>query len=142
MGQYHKLVNLDKKEIVHPYNLGLGAKQYEQTGENGSMSDALYLLVMTSPSRGGGDWESFADLSGRWVGDRVVILGDYTQDEDIPNYKNASKLYSEIETSEDWTDISDSVAVALGQVFGFEIDTEENGWRNRRQLEAHWMNKL
>jgi hypothetical protein len=142
MGQYHKLVNLDKKEIVHPYNLGLGAKQYEQTGDNGSISDAIYLLVMTSPARGGGDWESFADLSGRWVGDRVVILGDYTQDEDIPNYKNASKLYSEIETSEEWADISDSVAVALGQVFGFEIDTEENGWRNRRQLEAHWMNKL
>lgn len=142
MGQYHKLVNLDKKEIVSPYNLGLGAKQYEQTGDNGSISDALYLLVMTSPARGGGDWESFADLSGRWVGDRVVILGDYTEDEDIPNYPNASKLYSESATSEDWTDISDAVAVALGKVFGFEVDTAEGGWRTRKELAGHWMNTL
>jgi hypothetical protein len=142
MGQYHKLVNLDKKEMVHPYNLGLGAKQYEQTGDNGSLSDAIYLLVMTSPARGGGDWESFADLSGRWAGDRVVVLGDYTEDEDLPDIPNASKLYSESATSEDWTDISDEVAVALGKVFGFEIDTEENGWRTRNQLEAHWLNAL
>jgi hypothetical protein len=139
MGQYHKLVNLDKQEVVHPYNLGLGAKQYEQTGDNGSISDALYLLVMTSPARGGGDWESFSELSGRWVGDRVVVVGDYTEDKDIPNYENASKLYND---SEDWEDISDAVAVALGKVFGFEIDTEENGWRTRKQLEAHWLNKL
>ena len=142
MGQYHKLVNLDKKEMVHPYNLGLGAKQYEQTGDNGSLSDAIYLLVMTSPARGGGDWESFESLSGRWAGDRVVVLGDYTEDEDLPDIPNASKLYSESATSEDWTDISDEVAVALGKVFGFEIDTEENGWRTRKQLEAHWLNKL
>ena len=142
MGQYHKLVNLDKKEIVHPYNLGLGAKQYEQTGENGSMSDALYLLVMTSPARGGGDWESFENLSGRWVGDRVIVLGDYTEDKDIPNYANASKLYSESATSEDWKDISDEVAQALGKVFGFEIDTEETGWRTRKELAGHWLNAL
>jgi hypothetical protein len=142
MGQYHKLVNLDKKETVSPYSLGLGAKQYEQTGDNGSISDAIYLLVMTSPARGGGDWESFADLSGRWVGDRVVILGDYTEDEDIPNYPNASKLYSESATSEDWTDISDEVAVALGKVFGFEIETAEGGWRTRKELAGHWLNAL
>jgi hypothetical protein len=139
MGQYHKLINLDKKEQVEPYSLGLGAKQYEQTGENGSLSDALYLLVMTSPARGGGDWESFPELSGRWAGDRVVVLGDYTSDEDLPGYENASKLYHE---SEDWKDISDAVAVALGKVFGFEIDTEETGWRTRKELAGHWLNAL
>ena len=139
MGQYHRLVNLDKKEMVHPYNLGLGAKQYEQTGDSGSMGDALYLLVMTSPDRGGGDWELFPDLSGRWVGDRVVIVGDYTEDGDIPNYENASQLYHQ---SEDWEDISDRVAVALGKVFGFEIDTEEKGWRTRKELAGHFLNTL
>ncbi len=139
MGQYHKLVNLDRKEQVQPYNLGLGAKQYEQTGENGSLSDALYLLVMTSPARGGGDWESFPELSGRWAGERVIVLGDYTEDGDLPGYENASKLYHE---SEDWKDISDAVAIALGKVFGFEIDTEETGWRTRKELAGHWLNAL
>jgi hypothetical protein len=137
MGQYHKIVNLDKKEVVHPYNLGLGAKQYEQTGQNGSMSDALYLLVMTSPARGGGDWESFPALSGRWVGDRVVVLGDYTEDSDLKQYANFGKLYHQ---SEDWTDISDEVAQALGKVFGFEIDLEQTGWRDRKELADHWLN--
>jgi len=131
MGQYHKLVNIDKREVVHPYNLGLGAKQYEQTGEGGAMGDALYLLLMTSPSRGGGDWEEFAGLSGRWVGDRVVVVGDYTEDKDIPKYTNASKLYHD---SEDWKDISDAVAVALGKVFSFEINLAESGWRTRKEL--------
>ena len=137
MGQYHKLVNLDNKEVVHPYNLGLGAKQYEHTGENGSLSDALYLLVMTSPARGGGDWESFPELSGRWVGDRVVVLGDYTDDSDLNTYPNFGQVYNQ---SEDWTDISDEVAQALGKVFGFEIDLQQTGWRDRKELADHWLN--
>jgi hypothetical protein len=94
---------------------------------------------MTSPSRGGGDWESFDGLSGRWAGDRVVVLGDYTEDQDLPGYENASKLYSQ---SYDWTDLSDEVAVALGKVFGFEVDTAEGGWRTRKELAGHFMNTL
>lgn len=116
MGQYHKLINLDKREQVNPYPLDLGAKQYEQTGTAADFGDALYLLLMSSPNRGGGDWEHFPNLSGRWVGDRVIVLGDYTEDEDLPNYPKASKLYSE---SKDWTDISDEVAQALKKVFDF-----------------------
>lgn len=137
MGQYHKLINLDKKEQVISYALGLGAKQYEQTGTTGSMGDALYLLVMSSPASGGGDWENFPDVSGRWVGDRVIVLGDYTTDSAIPKYKNSASLWND---SADWLDISDNVAVALGKVFGFEIDTEQAGWRDRKELAAHWFN--
>jgi hypothetical protein len=59
MGQYHVLVNLDKKEIVTPHGLGLGLKQWEHLGEfNGTLADAMYLLVMTSPASGGGDFPS------------------------------------------------------------------------------------
>ena len=116
MGQYHKLINLDKEEQVISYPLGLMAKQYEQTGTAGSFGDALYLLLMSSPNRGGGDWDLFPNLSGRWVGDRVIVLGDYTEDSDLPNYPNASKLY---EASEDWKDISNEVAEALKKVFDF-----------------------
>ena len=114
MGQYHKLINLDKREQVNPYPLDLGAKQYEQTGTAGDFGDALYLLLMSSPNRGGGDWDLFPNLSGRWVGDRVIVLGDYTEDGDLPNYPNASKLYSE---SKNWADISDEVAQALDKVY-------------------------
>ena len=94
MGQYHILVNLDKQELVDPHGLGLGAKQYEHTGCDGSLSDAMYLLCMTSPASGGGDWPMIEGLSGRWVGDRVVIMGDYTQDDAIKGFPNAKDLYS------------------------------------------------
>jgi len=117
MGQYHKVVNLDKQEQVVAHNLGLGAKQYEQTGTAGSMSDALYLLLMTSPERGGGDWQRFDDLSGRWVGDRVVVLGDYTEDDDYAEYPRFGQLYSQ---SHAWADISEEVAVALAKVWNLK----------------------
>jgi hypothetical protein len=121
MGQYHVLVNYDKKEIVHPYGLGLGAKQVEQLGAfKGTIADAMYLLVMTSPNAGGGDLP-MTSVSGRWAGDRVMIVGDYTQDSDVPSIPNASKLYSG-----DYTDIADQVAEALQVAFGRNV--RESGW--------------
>ena len=85
MGQYHILVNVDKKEKVEPHGLGLGLKQYEHTGNfEGTLADAMYILMMTSPARGGGDFPA-TEISGRWKGDRVLILGDYTEDSDIPS---------------------------------------------------------
>jgi len=129
MGQYHKLVNLDKKEQVSSYPLGLGAKQYEQTGCEGSMADALYLLLMSSPARGGGDWQAFEGLSGRWLGDRVVVLGDYTEDGDLPRYPDFGSVYG---ASEEWTDISEQVANALGKVWGYEMNFNTI-WATRRK---------
>ena len=126
MGQYHVLVNLDKKEIVTPHGLGLGLKQYEHIGEfNGTLADAMYILMMTSPSRGGGDFPS-TNISSRWVGDRVLILGDYTQDSDVPSIPNAGLLYGE---SGSYTDITDLVAEAFEQVFRIKISGE--GWKKR-----------
>lgn len=109
MGQYHTLVNLDKMEEVNPHALGFGAKQWEHV-DRGGLDTALYVLVMSSPNRGGGDLPYVEKVSGRWVGDRVVVLGDYTEDNDIPNAPMpASKLYS----SDKFTNISDLVAEAL-----------------------------
>ena len=126
MGQYHVLVNLDKKEIVTPHGLGLGLKQYEHIGEfNGTLADAMYILMMTSPARGGGDFPS-TNISSRWVGDRVLILGDYTQDSDVPSIPNAGLLYGE---SGSYTDITDLVAEAFEQVFRIKISGE--GWKKR-----------
>lgn len=127
MGQYHILANLDKDEIVHPHGLGLGLKQYEHTGCEGSLADAMYLLVMTSPARGGGDWRE-TDLAGAWVGDRVVILGDYTEDSDLPPELNGGTLYEYL--SHNGKDITADVATALGKVWGFTLEGE--GWATRR----------
>ena len=126
MGQYHVLVNYDKKEVVVPHGLGLGLKQYEHTGEyNGTLADAMYLLVMTSPARGGGDFPS-TNISSRWAGDRVLIVGDYTEDSDVPSISNVGSLYAE---SESYTDITDLVAEAFEQVFRLKFSGE--GWKKR-----------
>lgn len=134
MGQYHMLVNLDKKEFVSPHALGLGLKQMEHLSNNhfgqiASLSDAMYFLVMTSPERGGGDFARTA-ISGQWVGDRVVVLGDYTDDSDVPGFPYASEIWSEFDDpTKGWTDISEEVAEALGDVFGFSM--EGDGWKTR-----------
>ena len=121
MGQYHVLVNYDKKEVVEPYGIGLGGKQVEQLGAfKGTIADAMYLLVMTSPARGGGDLP-LTGVSGRWAGDRVMIVGDYTEDSDVPSIPNVSKLYNG-----DYLDISNQVAEALQIAFGRNV--RESSW--------------
>lgn len=128
MGQYHVLVNYDKQEVVHPHAIGLGLKQWEHIGfKGGTLADALYILTMTSPDRGGGDLP-LTHVSGRWVGDRVMVVGDYTDDADIPTIENAGLLYAVAES--DYRDISDMVGRALGTVFGFDIEGD-NGWKKR-----------
>ena len=37
MGQYHKLINLTKKEYVNQHKIGLGANHLEGIGFEGSM---------------------------------------------------------------------------------------------------------
>ena len=134
MGQYHILVTLDTREYVVPHDLGLGLKQLEHNGAfDGTLADALYFLTMTSPARGGGDYQQ-TDISGRWAGDRCIVLGDYTEDSDIPHYIGAGDLYGQImENSHgEWVDISEDVADELGQVFGFRIEKEGRlGWKRR-----------
>jgi len=127
MGQYHHLVNIDKKEVVNPHGLGLGLKQYEHTAVNngGSLADAMYILMMTSPARGGGDFPQ-TDISGRWAGDRVLVLGDYTEDSDVPSIPNLGSLYRD---SEGYTDITDMVAQAFELVFRIRVEGE--GWKRR-----------
>jgi hypothetical protein len=131
MGQYHHLVNVDKKEVVYPYRLGMGAKQREQLGMPGSMADALYLLVMTSPARGGGDLPQTA-VSGRWAGDRVLVYGDYTKDSDVPSIPNLTRIWVD-----EFKDITDLVAFAIKTAFG--RDVRDSFWHpeNEERKEAY-----
>jgi len=81
MGQYHKLYNLTKKEMIHPREIGNGLKLTEQIGHDYSTSSALFLLVANSNGRGGGDAPPHP-MIGRWAGDRIVVQGDYAVETD------------------------------------------------------------
>jgi hypothetical protein len=128
MGQYHSLINIDKKEIVDPHGLGLGAKQLEHLGFQGSLSDALYLLMMTSPQRGGGDLP-ITLMSGHWRGDRVLVFGDYTTQKDVP--------FMDLEKEnplEQYSDITPMVSEAMELAFRVRVSGE--GWKDREVLEV------
>ena len=117
MGQYHLLVNSDKKEFVNPRDLGYGAKQFEHTGFIGDLPFIQYLLTTCSPDRGGGDYaitEFNKEIIGRWVGDRVFILGDYTEMGDVPKVRSAHNFWKQIHAKDTlWVNISELALAAV-----------------------------
>lgn len=126
MGQYHKLVNIDKEEVVDAYGLGLGAKQYEHTGCDGSLSDAMYLLCMTSPANGGGDFP-LTPISGRWVGDRVLIVGDYTTQNSVNSTVNIPDLETLYDRSFKFKDLTPDVRSAFEKIFEIGYEPKKLG---------------
>lgn len=78
MGQYHKVYNIDRKEMLHAHRLNLGLKLMEQVGFEASTADALFFLLANSNGRGGGDAKPH-EMIGAWAGDRIVVQGDYAE---------------------------------------------------------------
>ena len=93
MGQYYKLVNETKKEVVESYDIGGTAKLLEWLANN--QARVLVWLLWQSDEGGGGDVnqpERFPTL-GRWAGDAITLVGDY----------DSSKLYQK---SDEYLNIS------------------------------------
>ena len=112
MGQYWKVVNLDKHEFIMPHTLGCGLKLCEQLATHPGTGAALIVLCAAMPeARGGGDFdleenwhgperkfpennctpgpmpEDYPTVAkrtiGRWAGDRIALVGDYASNEDL-----------------------------------------------------------
>lgn len=104
MGQYHYVLNLDRKEYLHPHRFGDGLKLLEFGSSGEGTMTGLAVLLAVSNGRGGGDLsmqEYDRDkgemvytaervrvldeyVVGRWGGDRIAIVGDYYAEADIP----------------------------------------------------------
>ena len=96
MGQYHLAISLSRREFVHPHALGDGLKLIEQAGSGpGGVGSALILLLAASNGYGGGDFdaEDESGVIGRWAGDRVAIVGDYAEPEDLLPEHEAELVY-------------------------------------------------
>ena len=117
MGQYHKLINITKKEYVVGHDIGIGLKHYEQIGFEGSMADVLYCLMIAQGNdrRGGGDVSGHKFI-GRWTGDDVAIVGDYYTD-DLGDNLKYNGLYDIVETDKDYKNISPSIRWMLRAVY-------------------------
>lgn len=154
MGQYWKVVNLDKREVVRPHKLGVGAKLGEQVGSGHGTPDALFILVAAMrEGRGGGDFdwdsnyygpertqsrehatgapvvEAYNEVAkrtiGRWAGDRVTVVGDYSEDADLPS--SPVPFGSLYKTAVNWTDVTDDVALVIEHECGGKFVGD--GWR-------------
>ncbi len=93
MGQYFMIVNLDKQEYIYPHMLDSGLKFWEICANN--IARVVPFLLRRSAEGGGGDaneWHTPKPLGvaddpassntcGRWAGDRIVIAGDYDNDD-------------------------------------------------------------
>ena len=77
MGQYYKVVNKTKKEFLHPYSFGHGAKLMEFVCDSEGMLQSLAILLAEGNGRGGGDFSSDNPLIGSWSGDEITIVGAY-----------------------------------------------------------------
>ena len=101
MGQYRIVVNIDKKQYLHPHKFGSGLKQMEYTSDGGagSLLQGLALLMSDSHSRGGGDFHGDLNgLYGTWAGDRIIHTGDYADkvDGEESLYNIAQEQYEDI----------------------------------------------
>ena len=113
MGQYHLTVNLDKKEYLNPHKVGDGLKLVEQIESTAGIGSALIILCACSNGRGGGDIKGDNNVIGRWAGDRIAIIGDYTEDGDIPGVDTVS-IKENLEKT--YMDISDLVRPIIEEV--------------------------
>lgn len=110
MGQYYLVVNLDKKQYLHPHRFGDGLKLREFGQSGFGTMYALASLLADGNGRGGGDIPSEDPLIGSWAGDRIVIAGDYA-DPGKFGLKSDLALYEEARTQ--YHDISQVVAEML-----------------------------
>lgn len=129
MGQYHYVVNLDKKQFINPHKMGDGLKLWEQMhGGTGSTSNALMILLAVSNGRGGGDVEA-NPLVGSWGGDRIAIVGDYTERADLPARFKADSIYSECTDAGAYEDISGKLRAYFQKHEG--VTYSGDGWATR-----------
>jgi hypothetical protein len=87
MGQYYKIVNLDKQQYIDPYKFGEGTKLMEFASSRQGSLCGLAILLSSGNGLGGGDLciddnDPLAHLVGSWAGDRIVVAGDYADDSD------------------------------------------------------------
>ena len=113
MGQYYKVVNTTKGEVMTPHAFGSGAKLMEFSSDGQSIMQGLAILLADGNNRGGGDLRSDNPLVGSWAGDNIVITGDYADEgKFVPKKNHKQNLYGYSE--ENYKDISFDVRIVGG----------------------------
>lgn len=133
MGQYYRVLNVDKREMLVPWSFGNGAKLMEWSYNRNDMVLAMMNLIATT-----------------WKGDRVFVVGDYAEDDDKnePCYEAVKNLIDELGIRDKMEDgypvsIYRYASENFKEISG-EVDTEDNGFRyiyNHKLKEVIDLNK-
>lgn len=83
MGQYFRVVNIDKQEQLVPWDFRSGSKLMEWSYQHNKVVNAMTEL-----------------LADRWKGDRVIVVGDYADyiSENDTDYAYLANIWDEIGT--------------------------------------------
>lgn len=92
MGAYYEVLNLDKREYLHPRSFGEGAKLVEFGSCGRGTMLALGLLIALPGKVDLAPYD--VKYSGRWAGDLVVIV------------REGNTLDEKLGNGDGWTDIS------------------------------------
>lgn len=136
MGQYHYIVNVDKREFIDPHRLASGLKAWEQLASFPSTPQALFVLLICSNGRGGGDLNTpiFTEekIIGRWAGDRLAVIGDYAEDYDIPHLANTEPLSAIYHLCNEgsYKEISHLIRPILAEELGVEYFSETSRFQD------------
>jgi hypothetical protein len=120
MGQYFVLVNLDKREYLHPHKLGMGLKLYEICANKGA--GVLPYLLRKSSGNGGGDVNLRTEWAGHWAGDRIVVIGDYDESGLYQKVQEPTLLNEEIEYKDISLEVREEYEKFLGEPLGERWD--------------------
>jgi hypothetical protein len=102
MGQYHQSVCIEAEEGLDPHGMDCGLKEGEQGFSRPSTVNAMVALVCARGGNMPADC-SQSPVIGRWAGKRVLVQGDYAEDDDIPGWNGPplSKLYTAMTPAEE-----------------------------------------
>lgn len=118
MGQDYYVVNVDKKEFLHPHRFMDGLKLVEFGSSGNGTMYGLAALLANSNGRGGGDIHSGYKVIGSWAGDRIVIAGDYAKEDDAAEGEDGAAQFKSLYdkcTDGEFRDVSFEVIEALAQ---------------------------
>ena len=153
MGQYFVIVNLDKKEYIHPHKLASGLKFWEILASN-SAPRALAFLLRQSNEGGGGDVsESNEDkkklFCGSWRANRIAIIGDYdesniyekcTELKDLASHNKfcLENKYTEriLKPKDLFKDITDLMLKEYNEFIDipeYQVELTSEGWRKNKE---------
>ena len=123
MGQYYLIVNLDKKQFIHPHKFGDGLKLLEFGASGEGTMTGLAILLADGNNRGGGDLRSDDKIIGSWAGDRIVITGDYA---DKGRFIGNETMTLNDYAHEFFTDVSEGVITAMCDNDGLKEALQKN----------------